>query len=152
MSNGTSRSVVYGSYKRQAVALGMSSRGSITSVSKELGLRDSVLRRWVDRVRQELASAAWRPTMQATPMLADKCLGDRPVASEERTAAHGVQHFKECRSRSLSELGQELPLYRRPSRHISSLVNLAVVDGADFSQKRVANWIWAPHFWFARRK
>lgn len=42
------------------------------SVAKELGLRDSVLRRWVDKLRQQPASAAWRPTTQATPMPADQ--------------------------------------------------------------------------------
>ncbi len=51
-------------YKRQAVELVVSSRRSVTSLAKELGLRDSVLRRWVDKVRQEPASAAWRPTTQ----------------------------------------------------------------------------------------
>src|SRR5207248_5816073 len=45
---------------------------SITSVAKELGLRDSVLRRWVEKLRQEPASAARRPTTQATPMPADQ--------------------------------------------------------------------------------
>jgi transposase len=59
-------------YKRQAVALAVSSGRSIGSVAKELGLRDSLLRRWVDRLRQEPASAAWRPTTQATPMSADQ--------------------------------------------------------------------------------
>ncbi|MCA6105549.1 transposase [Bradyrhizobium australafricanum] len=59
-------------YKRQAVELVMSSGRSVPSVAKELGLRDSVLRRWVDKVRQEPTSAAWRPTTQATPMSADQ--------------------------------------------------------------------------------
>ena len=59
-------------YKRQAVELAVSSGRSIGSIAKELGLRDSVLRRWVDKFRQEPASAAWRPTMQATPMSADQ--------------------------------------------------------------------------------
>jgi len=59
-------------YKHQAVELVVSSRRSITSVAKELSLRDSVLRRWVDKLRQEPASAAWRPTTQATPMPADQ--------------------------------------------------------------------------------
>src|SRR5437899_10701271 len=58
-------------YKRQAAELVVSSGRSITSVAKELGLRDSVLRRWV-KLRQEPASAAWRPTTQATPMPADQ--------------------------------------------------------------------------------
>ncbi|MCK1544308.1 transposase [Bradyrhizobium sp. 179] len=59
-------------YKRQAVELAVSSGRSIGSVAKELGLRDSVLRRWLDKVRQEPASAAWRPTTQGTPMSADQ--------------------------------------------------------------------------------
>jgi transposase len=59
-------------YKRQAVGLVLSSGRSITSVAKELGLRDSVLRRWVDKVRQQPASAAGRPTTQPTPMPADQ--------------------------------------------------------------------------------
>jgi transposase len=59
-------------YKREAVELVVSSRRSIGSVAKELGLRDSVLRRWVDKLRHEPALAAWRPTTQATPMSADQ--------------------------------------------------------------------------------
>ena len=58
--------------KRQCAELVVSSGRSITSVAKELGLRDSVLRRWVDKLRQEPASASWRPTTQATPMSADQ--------------------------------------------------------------------------------
>jgi transposase len=37
-------------YKRQAVDLVTSSGRSITSVANELGLRDSVLRRWVEKL------------------------------------------------------------------------------------------------------
>jgi transposase len=59
-------------YKQQTVELVMSSGRSITSVAKELGLRDSVLRRWVDKVRQQPTSAARRPATQATPMSADQ--------------------------------------------------------------------------------
>lgn len=59
-------------YKREAAGLVVSSGRSIGSVAKELGLRDSVLRRWVDKLRREPASAAWRPTTQATPMSADQ--------------------------------------------------------------------------------
>ena len=36
-------------YKRQAVDLVASSGRSIGSVAKELGLRDSVLRRWIEQ-------------------------------------------------------------------------------------------------------
>jgi transposase-like protein len=39
-------------YKRQAAELVVSSGRSITSVAKELGLRDSVLRRWVEKLRR----------------------------------------------------------------------------------------------------
>ena len=39
-------------YKQQAVELVVSSRRSITLVAKELGLCDSVLRRWVDKLRR----------------------------------------------------------------------------------------------------
>lgn len=80
----------------------VSSGRSVMSVAKELGLRDSVLRRWVDKLRQEPASAAWRPTTQAMPMSADQVFGDRAAASGERTAAHGARHFK-SRSRSSPE-------------------------------------------------
>jgi len=59
-------------YKRQAVELVVSSHRSITSVANELGLRDSVLRRWVDKFRQEPTSAAWRRTTQAPPMSVDQ--------------------------------------------------------------------------------
>lgn len=58
-------------YKRQAAELVVSSGRSITSVGKQLGLRDSVLRRWVDKLRKEPASATRRPTTQA-PMSADQ--------------------------------------------------------------------------------
>ena len=44
-------------YKRQAVDLVASSGRSVGSVAKELGLRDSVLRRWV-----ELRGAGREPT------------------------------------------------------------------------------------------
>ena len=59
-------------YKHQAVELVMSSGRSITSVAKELGLRDSVLRRWVKQFAPQPTSAARRPATQATPMLADQ--------------------------------------------------------------------------------
>ena len=45
-------------YKRQAVYLVASSGRSMGSVAKELGLRDSVLRRWV-----ELRGAGREPTV-----------------------------------------------------------------------------------------
>ena len=55
-------------YKRQAVDLVASSGRSVGSVAKELGLRDSVLRRWVELrgAGREPTAAARRPTTQAT--------------------------------------------------------------------------------------
>jgi transposase len=60
-------------YKRQAVDLVASSGRSVGSVAKELGLRDSVLRRWVEQrgVRREPTAASRRPTTQATLPSAD---------------------------------------------------------------------------------
>ena len=59
-------------YKRQAVDLVASSGHSIGSVAKELGLRDSVLRRWVEQRGAGLEpAAAGRPTTQATLPSAD---------------------------------------------------------------------------------
>src|SRR5260370_21167601 len=60
-------------YKRQAVDLVASSGRSIGSVAKELGLRDSVLRRWGELrgAGREPTAAARRPTTQATLPSAD---------------------------------------------------------------------------------
>ena len=59
-------------YKQQSVELVQSSGRSITSVAKELGLRDSVLRRWVDRVRQKPTSAPQHRVAQTPLMSADQ--------------------------------------------------------------------------------
>jgi transposase len=60
-------------YKRQAVDLVACSGRSIGPVAKELGLRDSVLRRSVEqrRAMREPTAAARRPTTQATLPSAD---------------------------------------------------------------------------------
>src|SRR6201985_24636 len=60
-------------YKRQAVDLVASSGRSIGSVAKELGLRDFVLRRWVEQrgAGREPTAPARRPTTQATVPSAD---------------------------------------------------------------------------------
>src|SRR3982750_3894718 len=59
-------------YKRQAVDLVASSGRSIGSVAKELGLRDSVLRRWVEQRGAGREPTAPRPTAQAAPPSADQ--------------------------------------------------------------------------------
>jgi transposase len=52
-------------YQRQAVDLVASRGRSIGSVAKELGLRDSVLRRWEERGARREPTAASRPTSAA---------------------------------------------------------------------------------------
>src|ERR1700688_1846531 len=60
-------------YKRQAVVLVASSCWSIGSAAKELGLRDTLLRRWLEQRGAGLkpTAAARRPTTQATLPSAD---------------------------------------------------------------------------------
>ena len=58
-------------YKRQAVDLVASTGRSIGSVAKELGLRDSVLRRWVEQRGAEPTAAARRSITQSTVPSAD---------------------------------------------------------------------------------
>jgi transposase len=74
-------------YKRQAVDLVASSGRSIESVAKELGLRDSVLRRRVEQrgARLEPTAATRRPTTQATPVGGPRGR-DRAFAARERAA------------------------------------------------------------------
>ena len=61
-------------YKRQAVDLVASSGRSIGAVAKELGLRDSVLRRWVELrgAGREPTAAPRRSITQAVPPSADQ--------------------------------------------------------------------------------
>jgi transposase len=61
-------------YKQQAAGLVATSGRSIGSVAKELGLRDSVLRRWVDKagMRHEPTAVSRRPTTQAVPPSAEQ--------------------------------------------------------------------------------
>jgi transposase len=61
-------------YKRQTVELVASSGRSIGSVAKELGVRDSVLRRWVEKlgVGREPTAAPRRFTTQAALPSADQ--------------------------------------------------------------------------------
>ena len=61
-------------YKRQAVDLVASSGRSVGSVAKELGLRDSVLRRWVEHrgAGREPTAATQRPITQAALPSADQ--------------------------------------------------------------------------------
>ena len=94
-------------YKQQTVELVMSSGRSITSVAKELGLRDSVLRRWVDKVRQRADIGVAAPHHAGDADVGGPGLGTRPAAPGERTAAHGARHYKKvdrdlCRNTDMS--------------------------------------------------
>jgi hypothetical protein len=68
-----------------------SSGRSIGSVAKELGLRDSVLRRWVEQrgAKREPTAASRRDAAVGGPR-GRVC----PFAARERAAAHGTRHFK----------------------------------------------------------
>ena len=118
-------------YKRQAVDLVASSGRSIGSVAKELGLRDSVLRRWVEQrgARLEPTAATRRPTTQATLPSADhaaeiatalvilcpRAVPRRGLNAQPRlpraTAAAGLLRRGPsiCRSRSIGSTGSHRP-------------------------------------------
>ena len=105
-------------YKRQAVNLVASSGRSIGSVARELGLRDSVLRRWVERrgAGLEPTAAARRPTTQATLPSADHA-AEISRLQRENERLRMERHILKSRSRSLLERRNEISLYRRlPSR------------------------------------
>jgi transposase len=59
-------------YKRQSVDLVASSGRSIGVVAKELGLRDSVLRRWVEQRGAGRGPAGARPALPPTLPSADQ--------------------------------------------------------------------------------
>ena len=83
-------------YKRQAIDLVASSGRSIGSVAKELGLRDSVLRRWVEQrgARREPTGGVAAPHDAGDAAVGGPRGGDYPFAARERAAAHGARHFK----------------------------------------------------------
>ncbi len=108
-------------YKRQAVDLAASSGRSIGSVAKELGLRHSVLRRWVEQpgTRREPTSASRCPTTQATLPSADHAAEIARLQREnERLRMERdilkVQTWRACElRRSLLESRNEISLHRR---------------------------------------
>ena len=52
-------------FKREAVDRVVSSGLSVIAVARELGLHETVLRRWMMRFGAQATGAAWRPTTQA---------------------------------------------------------------------------------------
>jgi len=107
-------------YKRQAVDLVASSGRSIGSVAKELGLRDSVLRRRVEKrgARLEPTAATRRPTTQAAPPSADHA-AEIARLQRENERLRMERDILKSRSRSLLEHGHEIPLHRRSPRRLS---------------------------------
>ena len=99
-------------YKRQAVDLVASSGRSIGSVAKELGLRDSVLRRWMEQrgARLEPTAAARRPPNAGDAAVGGPRGGDRAFAAGERAAAHGARYFKKLFSAVARLCGLETAL------------------------------------------
>ena len=76
-------------YKRQAVDLVASSGRSIGSVAKELGLRNLVLRRWVEKrgAGREPTAAPRLPTQQAVLPSADQAAEIARPATGRRVGA-----------------------------------------------------------------
>jgi transposase len=59
-------------YKRQAVEVLISSGRPVASVAKELGLRDSILRRWAEKLGRQPTAAPQRTITQAALPSADQ--------------------------------------------------------------------------------
>ena len=123
-------------YKRQAVDLVASSGRSIGSVAKELGLRDSVLRRWAEQrgTRREPTAASRRPTTQATLPSADHAAEIARLQRENERLRMERDILKNCPLRSLLEFRNEIPLHRRSPRRLS---------GEDHVRhaRRLAGWL-----------
>jgi transposase len=64
-------------YKRQAVDLVASSGRSVTSVANELGLRDAVLRRWVEKL-----GSGYEPTATPRRLMTQAALPSADQAAE----------------------------------------------------------------------
>jgi len=59
-------------YKRQAVEVLISSGRPVASVAKELGLRDSILRRWAEKLSRQPTAAPQGTITQAALLSADQ--------------------------------------------------------------------------------
>src|ERR1700748_3713313 len=97
-------------YKRQAVDLVASSGRSVGSVAKELGLRDSVLRRWVEQRGAGADGGVAAPHDAGDAAVGGPRGGDRPLAARERAVAHGARHFKKLFSAVARLCGLETAL------------------------------------------
>ena len=102
-------------YKRQAVDLVASSGRSVGSVAKELGLRDSVLRRWVEQTRGWARADGGAAAPHHAGGAAVGGSGGRggPAAARDRTTADGARHFKKLSSTVARLCGVETALCYR---------------------------------------
>jgi hypothetical protein len=96
-------------YKRQAVDLVKSSGRSVGLVAEELGLRDSVLRRWVKQMGARLEPTA-APHNAGDAAVGGPGGGDRSFAARERAAAYGARYFKKLSSTVARLCGVETAL------------------------------------------
>jgi len=103
-------------YKRQAVALVASSGRSIGSVANELGLRESMLRRWVEtRGVGRAPTAAQLPTQPAAMPSPDQATKAARLQRENERLRMERDILKQSVAIML-EFGHQGPFYRRSPR------------------------------------
>src|SRR5881392_2893288 len=82
-------------FKREAVALLVSSGRPLIQIASELGISPSMLRNWREGSGGRDAGAARRPIPAAVPASRSGPGGRAfPVSPRERSTAHGARHFK----------------------------------------------------------
>ncbi len=125
-------------YKRQAVDLVASSGRSIASVAKELGLRDSVLRRWVEQrgAGLEPTAAVRRPTTQATLPSADHAAEIARLQRENERLRMERDILKNCPARwracAASEMRFRFIEDRRADYPVTIMYNVLGVSPAGY--------------------
>ena len=84
-------------FKREAVALLVSSGRPLIQIASELGISPSMLRNWRNGSGGRDAGPARHPIPASAPHSAPgPSGGDFPVASRERSAADGARNFKKA--------------------------------------------------------
>jgi transposase len=83
--------------KREAVERVTSSGLSASQVAQELGLHETVLRRWVRDLAPQATGPARRPIPQVAALSpADQAAEKRPAQAGERAPADGARHPKKA--------------------------------------------------------
>ena len=94
---GARRRVFPEAFKREAVDRLTSSGLSASQVAQELGLHETVLRRWMRDLAPQATGPARRPIPQAAGPLAGRpCCRERPAQAGERAPADGARHLKKA--------------------------------------------------------